>query len=188
MPTAYTHLDRNAEKTMLVDMPVERTKPKEKKQKKFSKKAPQKPKETKQKGLKHPALLFWFSFIIICLSLMIASAFLIGLAVLPWSIALYLMMGANIAAITTLLFILFVDVPDFPDVMAFVTSTFVWAAVNFVIGLAFLIWGLAINWIFGWMIGLILLGIFVVFVATMLISMAGAAAKEKKLEKKQETD
>lgn len=182
MPLGYSNLAPCSDYSITVDTPVEKVKPKEKKQKRIQQKLQKKIWKQEQikaqKRLKRPALTFWFIFAVVAISLVILSAFLIGLAVIPWSIALYLMLGADVTAFLILACILFVDVPEFPDVMAFVVSLFSWAAVNFIIGLAFLIWGLAISWVFGWMIGLILLGLAVIFLAIYFIATGIAARKD----------
>lgn len=182
MPLGYSNLSPFSNYSTTVDTPVEKVKPREKKQKRIQQKLQKKfwkQEQIKAKaGLKRPALTFWFIFAVVAISLMILAAFLIGLAVIPWSIALYLLLGADITAFLILACILFIDVPEFPDVMAFIVSLFSWAAVNFMIGLAFLIWGLAISWIFGWMIGLILLGLAVIFLAIYFIAIGIAAKKD----------
>lgn len=185
MPLGYSNLTPCSDCSIIVDTPVEKVKPREKRQKKIQQKHQKKILKQEQiktqKRLKRPALMFWFTFVIFALSLVILSAFLIGFGIIPWSIALYLMLGADIAAFLTLILVLFVDVPDFPDVMAFVAGLFSWAFLNVIMGLAFLIWGLAISWVFGWMIGLILLGLGVLFLAIYFIA-TGIAAKKAKQE------
>lgn len=183
MPLGYSNLATCNHDSILVDTPVEKVKPKAKKQKRIQQKNQKKIWKQEQikakEGLKRPALMFFFVFAVIALSLMILGAFLIGLGLIPWIVAFCILLGADLTAFAILACILFIDVPEFPDVMAFVVSMFSWAFLNVIIGLFFLIWGLAISWVFGWMIGLILLGLGVLFLAIYFIATGIQAKKDK---------
>lgn len=159
-----------------VDTPVERVKPKQKKQK-IKKKTPWKQVALKkEKGLKKPALTFWLIFSIATILVLVAGAFIVGLGLAPWSVAAFVMLGAEIVSFLTLMMILWVDRPGGISGPVFFFALLGLIAVNAVIGLAFIIWGLAISWIFGWMLGLIMLGLAALF---FLIHFIIASVKNK---------
>lgn len=165
-----------------VDTPVERIKPKKKKQK-IKKNSPWKQVATKkEQGLKKPALTFWLIFSIATILLIVAGAFIIGLGLAPWSVAAYVILGAELASFLTLMMVLWVDRPGGLTGPVFFFALLGLIAVNVIIGLAFIIWGLAISWIFGWMIGLIMLGLAALF---FLIHFIIASVKNKKEKAKE---
>lgn len=164
-----------------VDTPVERIKPKKKKQK-IKKNNPWKQAALKkEKGLKKPALTFWLIFSIATILLIVAGAFIIGLGLAPWSVAAFVMLGAEIASFLTLMLVLWVDRPGGLTGPVFFFALLGLVAVNAIVGLAFIIWGLAISWIFGWMLGLIMLGLAALF---FLIHFLIASVKAKKANSK----
>lgn len=182
MPLGYSNLATCSHCSIFVDTPVEKVKPKEKRQKRIQQKLQKKIWKQEQikakQGLKRPVLTFLFVLAVLALSLVILGAFLIGVGILPWIIALFILLGADLSAFAILAGILFIEVPEFPDVMAFVVGLFSWTFLNIVIGLIFLIWGLVLNWIFGWMIGLILLGLAALFLVIFFIATGIAAKKD----------
>jgi len=160
-----------------VDTPVERVKPKQKKQKIKKKKPWKQVAIKKEKGLKNPALTFWLIFSIATILLIVAGAFAIGLGLAPWSVVAFVMLGAELAAFLTLMMILWVDRPGGLSGPIFFFALLGLIAVNVIVGLAFIIWGLVITWIFGWMLGLIMLGLAALF---FLIHFVIASVKNKK--------
>jgi len=94
---------------------------------------------------------------IIALTFLILGAFLIGFGITIWSLIAYGMLGAEILGFG-IPFLLLLGTSNMTT-MTFTTLLFVsYLFINIIIGLGFFIWGLAIAWPFGWMIGLIMLG------------------------------
>jgi len=155
--------------------PVEKVKPPAEKKKKVKKKKRAKKLRWKKKqqraphDLGKPALTFWLVFAIGAILLAVFSAFIIGLGLgLAWSVAAYIMLGSEIAAYLAIMGVLWIDRPG----DAYVKFIFVLIgliAVNVLIGIAFLIWGFVINWMFGWIIGLGLLVLALIFFGIHLI-------------------
>lgn len=138
--------------------PRENVKPREKKKKKISKKKLWKQAQEKtNQGLKKPALTFWLIFVIATILLIVAGAFIIGLGLAPWSVAAYVILGAELTAFAVLISILWGDRPGGTMYVNYVFALLGLVLVNIIIGVAFLIWGLTLAWPFGWMIGLIML-------------------------------
>jgi MFS family permease len=138
--------------------PREKVKPREKKKKKlFKRKFWKQDKGQTTQGLKNSALTAWLIFTIAMTLLVIALSFVIGLGLLQWVIAAWVMLGAELAAFGTIMSILWGDRPGGTAYVNFVFLLFGLIAVNVLIGLAFVIWGLAILWPFGWIIGLVLI-------------------------------
>lgn len=138
--------------------PREKVKPREKKKKKFSQqKLWKQEKEKTTQGLKQPTLTAWLIFTIAMILLIIALSFVIGLALLQWSIAAWIMLGAELAAFATIIAILWGDRPGGTTYVNFFFALLGLCAVNLLIGIAFVIWGLIISWPFGWVIGLALI-------------------------------
>ncbi len=159
-------------------LPVEKINPvKKKKKKKVRKRKKKFLKKSKSKSLQYPkpedlgnsGLTFWLIFAIASIFIAILSAFAIGLGMAPWVVAFYVMLGAEITAFAILISIIWVDMPGDPAIIQFIFTLFALIAVNVLIGLSFIIWGLIINWYFGWVIGLILLGLAALFLAIHLI-------------------
>jgi hypothetical protein len=158
--------------------PVEKVNPvKKKKKKKTGKKRKRFLKKLNSKtqhypnpeDLGNPALAFWLIFAIASILIAIFGAFVIGLGMAPWVVAFYLMLGAEITAFTILISVIWVDLPGDPAIIQFLFALLALIAVNVLIGLSFIIWGLIINWYFGWVIGLVLLGLAALFLAVHLI-------------------
>jgi hypothetical protein len=153
--------------------PVEKVKPVKKKKKAGKKKRSRFRKilrtQPEPKDLGNPTLTFWLIFAISSILLAIFAAFVIGLGMAPWIVAFYLMLAAEITAFAILISIIWVDKPGDPAIVQFVMALLALVAVDVVIGLTFVIWGLAIAWIFGWIIGLVLLGLGAIFLAIHLI-------------------
>jgi hypothetical protein len=97
------------------------------------------------------------------------GAFIIGLGMAPWSLALYILLGAEATAFTILISVIWVDKPGDPAIVKFVFALLALVGISATMGLVFIIWGFLIAWPFGWMIGLILLGLAAVFLAIHLI-------------------
>lgn len=158
--------------------PVEKVNPVKKKKKKKTRKRRKKFfKKHKSKSLQYPkpedlgnsALTFWLICAIASILIAILSAFAIGLGLAPWVVAFYVMLGAEITAFTILISVIWVDMPGDPAIIQFIFTLFALIAVNVLIGLSFIVWGLIINWYFGWVIGLVLLGLATLFLAIHLI-------------------
>ena len=138
--------------------PREKVKPRVKKRKKLSQLKFWKQEQTKaNQRLKNPALTFWLIFAIAAILLLIAGAFIIGLGLAPWSVTAFVMLGAELGVFAILMSILWGDRPGGSMYIYYVFALLGLVAVNVIIGLAFIIWGLAIVWPFGWMLGLIML-------------------------------
>lgn len=139
-------------------LPIEKVKPKEKKKNKISKhKLWKQEQEQKTEELKKPALTSWLIFTMAMVALVIALSFVIGFGMLQWSIAAYIMLGAELAAFATIMSILWGDRPSEKINLSFTAVFLSLIITNVLVGIGFIIWGLLISWPFGWMIGLILI-------------------------------
>lgn len=173
---ANTVSHASATKQVWENPPVEKVKPVDKKKKKIKKRkarrAAAKLKLKKQNApndLGKGALTGWLIFGVFTIVLIILAAIIIGLGLAPWSVALYVLIGAEIAGFLTLILVTWVDKPGDPAIIQFIFALFGLVAINFIIGLSFLIWGLVISWMFGWIIGLILIGLAGIFIGIHLI-------------------
>lgn len=149
--------------TYEVDTPVEKPKPKAKKQKKQKKAVWKEVAQKQEKGLKKPGLAFWLAFAILTILVLVLGAFVIGLGLAPWSVTAFVMLGAEVASFLTLMMILWVDRPGGIMGPVFFFALLGLVAVNAIIGIAFIIWGLVFSWVWGWMLGLIMLGLAALF-------------------------
>lgn len=165
-PFGYVH-EVQCNVDYLENSPVEKVKPREKKPKKKLWKIQ---KEQAKAGLEYPALNFWLICAIVAIVLVFVSALLIFFGLAPWIITLSIMLSASVIAFLILVCIITIDVPEFPKVMDFVITFFSFIALMLILGIAFLIWGLTIGWGFGWIIGLIMLGLFLLFLGFFFLS------------------
>jgi hypothetical protein len=160
---------------LIAPPPVEKVKPPVEKGKKTKKKKRTKKLHRQKKKLKAPedlsnrALTFWLVFVIAAILLAIFSAFLIWLGFgLAWSVAMYIMLGSEIAAFLVIMGVLWIDRPG-DAYVKFIFALIGLIIINILMGISFLIWGLVISWMFGWIIGLILLGLALIFFGLHLI-------------------
>lgn len=164
-----------------IKKPVDRKKARQAKRKKLQAAKKLRWKQKHQKApndLGQPALNFWLIFAIAMVLMAILGAFIIGLGLAPWIVSVYVTIGAEIAAFLTLILVIWVDKPGDPAIVQFIFLLLGLVLINFLIGLAFIIWGLAISWVFGWIIGLGFILLAAIFLAIHLILSHIQASKD----------
>ena len=166
----YTSLEHRPPPVEKVKPPVEKGKKEKKKKGKKAKKLRWKQqKQPEPQGLGTSALTFWLILAIAAILLVIAAAFAIGLGLTLWSVIAWVMLGSEILAFLIIICVLWIDMPGDPASVQFVFALLGLIAVNVIIGIAFIIWGLVYVWIFGWIIGLALLVLAGIFLAIHII-------------------
>lgn len=121
------------------------------------------------KKLKRKLKYVAITLAVLALLFLIIGALLIGFGVTIWSLIGFGMLGAEILGFS-IPFLLLLGTSDMTT-MTFTMLLFAgYLFLNIIIGLSFFIWGLAIAWSFGWMIGLIMLGFALLMILVFLFA------------------